>query len=85
MDYINLVWLEPLPCKTLLQSVWPYTEESVATLVWNYLLYCLPMFKTTVVICSFNCLTVLEAKCHSSNDSNFIVHFMTYMLNTNVY
>ena len=81
MDYINLEWLDPLSCKTLLQSVWPYTEEGVAMQVWNYVLYRLPMFKTTVAICLFNCLIDLEAKCCPSNDSNFIVHFMTCMLN----
>ena len=81
MDYVNLAWLDPLPCKTLLQLIWPYTEESVATQVWNYVLYYLPVFKTTVIICSFNCLIALEAKCHPSNDSNFIVHFMTCTLN----
>ena len=80
MDNVNLAWLDPLPCKTLLQSVWPYTEESVAIQMWNYVLDRLPMFRTTVVICSFNYLIALEAKCHPSNDSNFIVHFMTCTL-----
>ena len=41
-----------------------------------------PMFKTAVVICLFNCLVALEAKCHPSNGSNFIVRFMTCMLAT---
>ena len=81
MDYVNLAWLDPLPCKMLLQSVWSNTEESVATRVWNYVLYHLPMFKTTVVICLFNCLIALEAKCHPSNDSNSIVCFMTCTFN----
>ena len=67
MDYVNLAWLDPLPCKTLLQSIWPYTEEGVATQVWNYMLQHLPMFKTAVVICSYNYLIALEAKCHPSN------------------
>ena len=30
MDYVNLVWLDPLSCKTLLQLIWPYMEEDVA-------------------------------------------------------
>ena len=81
MDYVNLIWLDPLPCKMLLQSVWAYTKESVATQVWNYVLYHLSLFKRTVVICSFNCLIALEAKCHPSNYSNYIVHFMTCTLN----
>ena len=38
------------------------------------------MFKTAVVICSFNCLIALEAKCCPSNGSNFIVHVMTCTL-----
>ena len=38
--------------------------------------------KTAVVICSFNYLIALEGKCCCSNDSNFIVRFMTCMLNT---
>ena len=25
MDYIGLVWLDPLSCKTLLQAIWPCT------------------------------------------------------------
>ena len=56
-------------------------EESVATQVWNYVLYCLPMFQTAVPICLFNCLIALEAKCRSSNGSDFIVHSMTCTLN----
>ena len=43
--------------------------------------YRLPMFKTTVVICLFNCLIAFEAKCCPSNDSNFTVCFMIYTLN----
>ena len=66
--------------KTLLQSIWPYTEDGVATPVWNYVLYRLPEFKTAVVTCSFNCLIALEAKCRPSNGSNFIVRFMTCTL-----
>ena len=81
MGYINLAWLDPLSCKTLLQWVWPCIEKAVAIRVWNYVLYLLPMFKTTVVICLFNCLIALEAKCCPSNDSNLIVHFMTCTLN----
>ena len=77
MNCINLVWLDPLPCKILLQSLWPYTKEGVAMQVWNYVLQCLPMLKTAVVICSFSCLITLEAKCHPSNGSNFVVCFMT--------
>ena len=80
MDNVNLAWLDPLPCKMLLQSVWQYTEENVAIQVWNYVLYHVPMLRTTVVICSFNYSIALEAKCHPSNDSNFIVHFMICML-----
>ena len=63
--------------KTLLQSIWPYTENGVATRVWNYVLYHLPVFTTAVVMCSFNCLIALEAKHRPSNDSNFIARFMT--------
>ena len=63
MDCINLAWLDPILCKTLLQSIWPYTEDCVATRVWNYVLYRLPVFTTAVVMCSFNCLIALEAKC----------------------
>ena len=82
MDCINLAWLDPIYIvKTLLQSIWPYTEDGVATRVWNYVLYRLPVFKTTVVMCSFNCLIALEAKCCPSNGSNFIVRFMTCTLN----
>ena len=77
MDCINLAWLDPILCKTLLQSIWPYT---VATRVWNYVLYRLPVFKTAIVICSSNCLIALEAKCRPSNGSNFIVHFLTCTL-----
>ena len=73
MDCINLAWLDPISCKTLLQSIWPYTEDGVTTQVWNYELYRLPVFKTAVVMCSFNCLIALEAKCHPSNGSNFMV------------
>ena len=29
-DCINLAWLDPISCKTLLQSIWPYTEDGVA-------------------------------------------------------
>ena len=65
--------VRPYFMKTLLQSIWPYTEDGVATRVWNYVLYHLPVFKTAVVMCSFNCLIVLEAKCRPSNGSNFIV------------
>ena len=85
MDCANLAWLDPLPCRTLLQSIWPYTKEGVAMLAWNYVLQCLPMFKTAVVICSFNQLIALEAKCHPSNGSNFIVCFMTCMLNIQMF
>ena len=77
MDYVNLAWLDPLLCKMLLQLVWPYTEEGMAMGVWNYVLYHLPMFKTTVVISSFNYSIALEAKYRPSNDGNFIKHFMT--------
>ena len=81
MDCINLAWLDLISCKTLLQSIWPYTEDGVATRVWNYVLYRLPVFKTAVVMCSFHCLIALEAKCRPSNGSNFIVRFMTCTLN----
>ena len=81
MDCINLAWLDLISCKTLLQSIWPYTEDGVATRVWNYVLYRLPVFKTAVVMCSFNCLIAPEAKCRPSNGSNFIVRFMTCTLN----
>ena len=73
--------LRPYIVKTLLQSIWPYTKDGVAMQVWNYVLYRLPMFRTAVVMCSFNYLIALEAKCRPSNGSNFIVHFMTYTLN----
>ena len=79
MDYVNLVWLDLLPCITLLQLAWPFTEQSVASRVQNYMLYCLPILKTNVVICLFNCLTALEAKYCPGNDSIFIMCFMTYM------
>ena len=84
MDCINLAWLDPIAIvKTLVlvQSIWPYTEDGVATRMWNYVLYLLPVFKTVVVMCSFNCLIALEAKCRPSNGSNFIVRFMTCTLN----
>ena len=81
MDCINLAWLDPITSKMLPQSIWPYTEDGVATPVWNCVLYCLPVFKTAVVMCSFNCLIALEAKCRPSNGSNFIVRFMTCTLN----
>ena len=81
MDCINLAWLDPISSKTLLQSIWPYTEDSVDTREWNYVLYRLPVFKTAVVMCSFKWLIALEAKCRPSNGSNFIVRFMTCMLN----
>ena len=45
MDYVNLVWLDPFPCKTLLQLMWPYTGEGVVTQVWNYVLQCLQCLK----------------------------------------
>ena len=45
--------------KRLLQSIWPYTEDGVVTQAWNYVLYRLPVFKTAVVMCSFNCLMSL--------------------------
>ena len=32
------------------------------------------------VMCSFNSLIALEAKCHPSNGSNFIAHIITYTL-----
>ena len=38
MNCINLVWLDPLPGKILLQSLWLYTKEGVAMQVWNYVL-----------------------------------------------
>ena len=75
MDYVNLV------CKALLQLVWPYTEEGVVTQVWNYVLQCVLMVKTTVVICSIYCLIALEAKCGPSNGSSLIMRFMAYTLN----
>ena len=82
MDCINLAWLDPIAIvKTLVQSIWPYTEDGVATRTWNYVLYLLTVFKTVVVMCSFNCLIALEAKCRPSNGSNFIVRFMTCTLN----
>ena len=81
MECVNLVWLVPLPFKTLLQSIWSYTEVGVAMQVWNYVLQRLPVFKTTVIICLFNYLITLEAKCHPSNGSKFIVRFMNCMLN----
>ena len=37
------------------------------------------MFKIAVVICSFNCLIALEAKCHPSNGSNFRPPFVGIM------
>ena len=77
--WITLI-LHALSCKMLLQLVSPYTDKGVAMQVWNYVLLCLPVLKT-VVICSFNCLIALEAKYHLSNDSNFVIHFMTCMLN----
>ena len=83
MDYVYLAWLALFPCKTLLQSIWPYTEEGVATQVWNYMLQCLPMFKTAVVICLFNCLIALEVKCHPRNGSNFINTSMLTSVNNN--
>ena len=73
--------VRPYIVKTLLQSIWPYTEDSVATRVRNYVLYRLPVFKTAVVMYSFDCLIALEAKCRLSNGSNFIVRFMTCTLN----
>ena len=81
MECIDLAWLDPLPCKTLLQSIWPYTEEGVATLEWNYMLQHLPLFKIAVIICSFNCLIALKAKFHPSNGNNIIVRSMTCTLN----
>ena len=83
MDYVNLTWLDPLLCKILLQQIW--LEEGVAIRVWNYMLYHLPMFTTTIIICSFNCLIALEAKCRPSNDSNFIVLFMNCTLNIQMF
>ena len=62
MDCINLAWLDPISCKTLPQSIWSYTEDGVATPVWNYVLYRLSVLKTAVVMCSFKCLIALEAK-----------------------
>ena len=38
MDNVNLVWLMPLLCKTLLQSIWPYTKMGMAMWVWKYVL-----------------------------------------------
>ena len=81
MDCINLAWLDPISCKTLLQLIWPYTEDGLAMRVWNYVLYRLPVFKIAVVMCSFNCLIALEAKCYPSNGSNFIMRFMISTLN----
>ena len=39
------------------------------------------MFKTAVVICSFNYLIAPEAKCRPTNGSNLIMRYMTRMLN----
>ena len=50
MDYVNLAWLDLLPCKTLLQSVWLYSEGDMVMQVWNYALYHLPMFKNIAVV-----------------------------------
>ena len=70
VNYVNLAWLDPLLCKTLLQSIWPYTEVGVAMPVRNYVLWRWPMFKTAIVICLFNYLTSFVAKCRLSNGSN---------------
>ena len=72
MDYINLAWLDPITSKMLPQSIWPYTEDGVATPVWNCVLYCLPVFKTAVVMCSFN----------SSNACGYLSCLLSLHVNT---
>ena len=53
----------------------------MAMQVWNYVLQHLSMFKTAIAICSFNYLIALEVKYCHSNGSDFILYFMTCMLN----
>ena len=48
------------------------------------MLYRLPMFKIAVVICSFNCLIALEAKCHPSNGGNFRPPFVGIMFSSEI-
>ena len=83
MDYVNVTWLDVLPCKMLLQSILQYTEEGVATQVWNYCMCCsnCQCLKQLLKSVHLNCLIAPETKCCPSNHSNFITHFMTCMLN----
>ena len=38
MDYGNLVWVDPFPCKVLQQAISLCTEEGVAMQLWNNML-----------------------------------------------
>ena len=46
---------------------------------------CVDASANVVIICSIDCLIACEAKCHPSNGSNFIVHFLTCALNIETY